>query len=51
MILDFKTFIFENIQQAEKYYFNNGKITGEHKDKILEITNGDNYTKMICDMY
>ena len=51
MILDFKSYIFENIQQAEKYYFKTGKISEENKEKILGITNGDNQTKTICDMY
>jgi hypothetical protein len=41
----------ENIQLADKLYFNNGKLTNIEKEIILKITNGDNFTKIICDFY
>lgn len=41
----------ENLQQAEKIYFNSGKLSQEAKDLILSITNGDYLTKTITDVY
>ena len=41
----------ENLQLADKTYFNTGILSVEDKEKILKITNGDSYTKIISDMY
>lgn len=41
----------ENIQLADKVYFKTGKLEQSDKDFILSITNGDNYTKIITDLY
>lgn len=43
--------IFENLQQADKLYFNTQKLSQEDKQLILSITKGDYYTKPITDMY
>lgn len=40
----------ENIQLAEKVYFKTGIISPEDKETILNITGGDNYTKIVCDL-
>jgi hypothetical protein len=41
----------ENIQLADKVYFKGGKLGKEDRDNILDITGGDNYTKIISDFY
>lgn len=41
----------ENIQLADKLYFKTGKLPPEVRDAILSITQGDNYTKIMCDFY
>jgi hypothetical protein len=41
----------ENIQLADKIYFKNGKLSDEDREIILNITNGNNYTKLIADFY
>jgi hypothetical protein len=41
----------ENLQQAEKIYFKNGKLSEKVKQIIQLITNGDAYTKLVTDMY
>lgn len=41
----------ENIQQADKIYFNTGRLSPEAKKYILHITGGDVWTKLICDIY
>jgi hypothetical protein len=46
-----KKLLRENIQQADKLYFNNGKLSKEDRDIVFKITNGDNYTKIITDIY
>lgn len=43
--------LFENLQQAEKLYFRTGKIDSDGKEKILNVTHGDNYTKILSDFY
>ena len=43
--------LFENIQLADKVYFKTGKLSDIDKNRILKITNSDNYTKIICDIY
>ena len=40
----------ENIQLANKLYFKTNKLNEKDKNLILRITNGDNYTKMLCDL-
>ena|ERR1035441_1977432 len=42
--------IFENIQLADKIYFNTQKLSPEDKNILLSITNGDNYSKLIADI-
>jgi hypothetical protein len=41
----------ENILLADKIYFKTGKLSDEDKEIILNITNRDNYTKLIADFY
>jgi hypothetical protein len=41
----------ENIQLADKVYFKTGKLSNEDREIILNITNGNNYTKLIADIY
>lgn len=41
----------ENLDLANKFYFNNGIIGENVKKKILDVTHGDAYTKILCDMY
>lgn len=41
----------ENIQLADKIYFNTGKLSEKDKKIILGITKGNNYTKIITDFY
>ena len=41
----------ENIQLADKVYFKTNELSEEDKNFILSITNGDNYTKALCDLY
>lgn len=44
--------IIENIQLADKIYFNPGKLSKKVRQIIIEkITGGDNYTKIISDIY
>lgn len=43
--------VLENVQQAEKLYFNNGKLSEQAKKYILHITGGDALTKLIADIY
>jgi len=43
--------IIENLQLADKEYFNKGLLSKEDKEYILKITNGDHYTKIISDIY
>ena len=42
----------ENLQQADNIYFNTGALSPKVKEIITtRITNGDVYTKFICDVY
>lgn len=41
----------ENLQLADKLYFNTGILSPEDKNVILSITKGDNFTKLISDLY
>ena len=41
----------ENVQQMDKVYTNTGLFTDEDKKRVLSITNGDNYTKTMADIY
>lgn len=43
--------IVENIQQAEKIYFKTGLLDENDKNKIIEITNGDNFTLPVSHYY
>lgn len=44
--------LFENVQLADKIYFNTGKLSPKVKEIIIDkITGGDNYTKIITDIY
>jgi len=42
--------VLENLQQADKVYFNTGKLSSEAREMILNITGGDNYTKLVADL-
>ena len=46
-----KAILREHLQLADKVYFQTGKLSPEAKQIILNITNGDAYTKIITDMY
>jgi hypothetical protein len=41
----------ENLQLADKVYFNTGLLSDEDKKNIIKITNGDQFTKIISDIY
>lgn len=41
----------EYLQQADKLYFNTGKLSKEDRDLILSITKGDAYTRAVTDYY
>lgn len=41
----------ENVQQMEKKYIKTGHFNEEDKQNVLGITNGDNYTKTLADIY
>jgi hypothetical protein len=44
--------IIENIQLADKTYFKSGKLSSKVREIIVDkITGGDNYTKIITDIY
>lgn len=47
----FDEIIIENKQLADKIYFKTGKLSEQDKQLILNITNGDHYTKLISDFY
>ena len=40
----------ENLQQADKIYFNSGKFSQQMRDIVLTITKGDVYTKLVTDL-
>lgn len=40
----------ENTQQADKLYFNTGKLSPEVKQGILNITHGDPFTRLVADL-
>jgi hypothetical protein len=46
-----REYLNENIQLADKVYFKTGKLSNEDREIILNITNNDNYTKLISDFY
>lgn len=46
-----KTLLRENLQQADKLYFKNGKLSEKARQIILMITKGDSFTKLVSDMY
>lgn len=46
-----KQLLRENLQLADKIYFNTGKLSLDVKKIILSITKGDVYTKIITDLY
>lgn len=46
-----KQLLRENLQLADKFYFNSGKLSPEVRRIILHITNGDPYTKIMTDVY
>lgn len=41
----------ENLQLADKFYFKDGKLSPRVREIILQITNGDPYTKIMTDIY
>lgn len=43
--------IAENVQQADKIYFKTGLLNDEDKERILDITGGDPYTRLVADFY
>ena len=46
-----KKVLSENYQLADKLYFQSGKIPPEGQSEILDISGGDNYTKILSDIY
>jgi hypothetical protein len=43
--------LIENIQLADKFYFKKNKLSDKDKKYILNITNGDHFTKIISDIF
>ena len=41
----------EDAQLANKLYFKNDLLSGDIKDAIFNITGGDNFTKLVSDLY
>ena len=46
-----KQLLRENLQLADKVYFNSGKLSPRVREIITHITNGDPYTKILTDIY
>jgi hypothetical protein len=46
-----KQLLRENLQLADKFYFKDGKLSPRVREIILQITNGDPYTKIMTDIY
>ena len=46
-----KQLLRENLQLADKVYFNSGKLSPRVREIITHITNGDPYTKIMTDIY
>jgi hypothetical protein len=46
-----KQLLRENLQLADKVYFNSGKLSPRVREIITRITNGDPYTKIMTDIY
>lgn len=44
-------FLNENIQLADKIYFNTNKLDSKDKEFILKINKGNNFTKLVSDLY
>lgn len=42
--------ISENLQQADKLYFNTGKLPKEVREALVNITGGDAFTKLVADL-
>jgi GNAT superfamily N-acetyltransferase len=41
----------ENVQQMQKHYVKTGIFNEDDIENVLKITNGDNFTKIIADLY
>ena len=48
---EYNSILKENLQLANKVYFNTGLLSNEDKENILAVTNGDHFTKIISDIY
>lgn len=46
-----KQLLRENLQLADKVYFNSGKLSPRVREIVTHITNGDPYTKIMTDIY
>ena len=46
-----KKLLKENLQLADKLYFNSGELSPRVREIILHVTNGDPYTKIMTDIY
>jgi len=46
-IKNFKSFLNENLQLANKVFFNTGELDEDEKEAVLRITNGDSYTNVM----
>lgn len=46
-----RTVMSENVQMMDKYYIKTGILNDNDRQRILSITNGDNYTKFMSDVY
>lgn len=42
--------ISENLQQADKLYFNTGKLPKEVREALINITGGDAFSKLVADL-
>jgi hypothetical protein len=50
-LLETYSLIRENVQLMNKYYITTGLLDDNDKQTILNITHGDNFTKIIADIY
>lgn len=44
-----KKLLRENLQQADKIFFNSGKLSPEEREFVLSITKGDSFTRIMAD--
>lgn len=45
-----RKYLSENVQQADKLYFNTGKLPPEAREAVMRISNGDVWTRLVADL-